>query len=100
LICQISAKAFRKYYRQSDTITGILKYNRKEAFRKLEKVNLSTELAVKSGKFQNKRKLEEIVPMEYHQYLKVFEEGEKHSYHFTDQGWTSGLNSKKAKDFW
>jgi len=40
-------------------------------------VNISTELAIKSGKYQKQRKLEEMVPQEYHGYLDVFEEGEK-----------------------
>ena len=44
---------------------------------RLEKINLSTELAVKSGKFQTKKKLEEMIPQEYHQLLDVFEEEEK-----------------------
>jgi len=29
-ICQISPKAFRKFYRRPDTTTGILKYNKRE----------------------------------------------------------------------
>jgi len=40
-------------------------------------VNIRTELAIKSGKYQKKRKLEGIVPLEYHRYLDVFEEEEK-----------------------
>jgi len=34
-------------------------------------------LAIKSGKYQKQRKLEAMVPQEYHGYLDVFEEGEK-----------------------
>jgi len=29
-ICEISARAFGKFYRRPDTTTGILKYNKKE----------------------------------------------------------------------
>jgi len=76
-ICEISAKAFRKFYRKPDTTTGILKYHKKEGCISLESVNLSTELAIKSGKYQNQRKLAEMVPQEYHKYLDVFEKGEK-----------------------
>jgi len=76
-ICEISARAFGKFYRQPDTTTGILRYNKKEGRISLESVNISTELAIKSGKYQKKRKLEEMVPQEYHGYLDVFEEEEK-----------------------
>jgi len=76
-ICEISARAFGKFYQRPDTITGILKYNKKEGRISLESVNISTELAIKSGKYQKQRKLEEMVPQEYHGYLDVFEEEEK-----------------------
>jgi len=76
-ICEISARAFGKLYRRPDTTTGILKYSKKEGRISLESVNISTELAIKSGKYQKQRKLEEMVPQEYHEYLDVFEEGEK-----------------------
>ena len=76
-ICEISARAFGKFYRRPDTTTGILKYSKTEGRISLESVNLSTELAIKRGKYQKQRKLEEMVPQEYHQYLDVFEEGEK-----------------------
>jgi len=76
-ICEISARAFGKFYRQPDTTMGILKYNKKEGRISLESVNISTELAIKSRKYQKQRKLEEMVPREYHGYLDVFEEGEK-----------------------
>jgi len=75
-ICEISARAFGKFSRQPDTTTGILKYNKKEGRISLESVNISIELAIKSGKYQKKRKLEEMVPQEYHGYLDVFEEEE------------------------
>jgi len=76
-ICEISAKAFGKFYRRPDTTTGILKSNKKEGRISLESVNISTEPAIKSGKYQKQWKLEEMVPQEYHGYLDVFEEGEK-----------------------
>jgi len=76
-ICEISARAFGKFYRRPDTTTGILKYSKKEGRISLESVNISTELAIKSGKYQKQRKLEELVPQEYHGYLDVFEEEEK-----------------------
>jgi len=76
-ICEISARAFGKFYQRPDTTTGILKYNKKEGRISQESVNISTELAIKSGKYQKKRKLEEIVPLEYHGYLDVFGEEEK-----------------------
>jgi len=76
-ISVISARAFGKFYRRPDTSTGILKYNKKEGRISLESVNISTKLAIKSGKYQNERQLEEIVPQEYHGYLDVFEEEEK-----------------------
>ena len=56
---------------------GILRYNKINKTLRLEKINLSTELAVKSGKFQTKKKLEEMIPLEYHHVLDVFEENEK-----------------------
>jgi len=77
LICEISARAFGKFYRRPHTTTGILKYNKKEGRISLESVNISTELAIKSGKYQKERKLEEMVAQEYHGYLDVFEEEEK-----------------------
>jgi len=70
-ICEISARAFGKFYRRPDTTTAILKYSKKEGRISLESVNISTELAIKSGKYQKKRKLEEMVPQEYHEYLNV-----------------------------
>jgi len=75
-ICEISARLFGRFYRRPDTNTGILKYNKKERI-SLESVNIRTELAIKSGKYQKERKLEEIVPQEYHAYLDVFEKEEK-----------------------
>ena len=65
-ICEISARAFGKFYRRPDTTTGIRKYNKKEGRISLESVNISTELAIKSGKYEEKRNLEEMVPLEYH----------------------------------
>ena len=53
-ICEISAKAFGEYYRRKDTTTGILRYNKNDKTLPMEKINLSTDLAVKSGKFQTK----------------------------------------------
>jgi len=76
-ICEISARAFGKFHRQPDTTMGMLKYNKKEGRISLESVNISTELAIKSGKYQKKRKLEEMVPQEYHGYLDIFEEEAK-----------------------
>ena len=76
-ICEISAQAFGRFYRRADTTTGILKDNKKEGRISLESVNISTELAIKSGRYKKQRKLEEIVPHEYHGYLDVFEEEEK-----------------------
>jgi len=63
-ICEISPRAFGKFYRIPDTTTGILKYSKKEARISRESVNISTELAIKSGKYQKQRKLEEMVPQE------------------------------------
>jgi len=76
-ICEISARACGKFYRRPETTTGILKYSKKEGRISLESVNISTELAIKSGKYQKQRKLEEMVLQEYHEYLDVFAEGEK-----------------------
>jgi len=50
-ICEISARAFGKFYPQPDTTTGILKYNKKEGQISLESVNISTELPIKSSKY-------------------------------------------------
>jgi len=50
-ICEISTRAFGKFYRRPDTTTGILKYNKKEGRISLESVNITTELAIKSGKY-------------------------------------------------
>jgi len=76
-ICEISAQAFGKFYQRPDTTTGILKYNKKEGRISLESVNISTELAIKRGKYQKERQLDEMVPQEYHGYLDIFEEEEK-----------------------
>jgi len=65
-ICEISARAFGRFYRRPDTTTGILKYSKKERCISLESVNISTELAINSGRYQKQRKLEEMVPQEYH----------------------------------
>jgi len=73
-ICEISAQACGKFYRKSDRAIGILKYNKKEGPRSLASVKISTELAIKSGKYQKKRKLEEMVLQEYHGYLHICEE--------------------------
>jgi len=51
-ICEISARAFGKFYRRSDKTTGILKYSKKEGRISLESVTISTELAINSGKYQ------------------------------------------------
>jgi len=51
-ICEISARAFGKFYQRPDTTTGILKYSKKEGRISLESVNISTEVAIKSGKYQ------------------------------------------------
>jgi len=50
-IREIRARAFGKFYRRPDTTTGFLKYNKKEGRISLESVNISTELAIKSGKY-------------------------------------------------
>jgi len=76
-ICEVSARALGNFYPRPHTTMVILKYNKKEGRISLELVNISTELAIKSGKYQKQRKLEEIVPQEYHGYLDVFEEEEK-----------------------
>jgi len=76
-ICEISAQAFGPFYQRSDTTIGILKYNKKEGRISLASVNISTELAIKSGKYQKQRKLADIVPQEYHGYLDTFEEEQK-----------------------
>jgi len=51
-ICEISARAFGKFHQRPDTITGILKYNKKEGRISLESVNISTERDIKSRKYQ------------------------------------------------
>ena len=61
-ICESSATAFGKFYRRKDTTTGILRYNKTDKTLRLEKINLSTDLAVKSGKFQTTRKLKQMIP--------------------------------------
>jgi len=63
-ISEISALAFGKFYRRPDTTTEILKYNKKEGPISLESLNITTELAIKSGKYQKKRKLGEMVLQE------------------------------------
>jgi len=76
-IREISARAFGRFYRRPDTTTGILKYSKREGRISVESVNISTELAIKSGKYRKQLKLEEMVPQEYHEYMDIFEEGEK-----------------------
>jgi len=76
-IWEISGRAFGKFCRRPDTTKGILKYNKQEGRISLESVNISTALAIKSGKYPKQRKLEEVVPQEYHGYPDVSEEEEK-----------------------
>jgi len=46
-ICEISARAFGRFYRRPDTTTGILKYNKHEGRISLESVNISTDISKK-----------------------------------------------------
>ena len=50
-ICEISMTPFGKFYRRKVMTMGILRYNKTNKTLRLEKINLSTDLAVKSGKF-------------------------------------------------
>jgi len=76
-IYEISSQSFGKFYRQRNTTRGILKYQKKEEPISLQSVNISTALAIKTGKYQKKIKLEEMLSQEYHEYLDLFEEEEK-----------------------
>jgi len=71
-IYQMRGQEFGKVYRKCDMIKGILIYNKKDQSIRLERINASSEQAVKSRKFQQKRELEEIVPQAHHKYLNAF----------------------------
>ena len=81
-ISEITWKEFRQPYRNGET-TGVLKFSQKEKQIYLRKINISTELAIRS-KEERKIKtkngedcLESLVPKEYHDLLQAFEKGEK-----------------------
>ena len=73
-ISEITKKEFRQAYRKGE-ITGVLKFSQKEKQIYLQKINISTELAIRNKEEQrNKIKAEEdslerLVPEEYHDLL-------------------------------
>ena len=75
-INEISAQAFRWFYRGGETV-GILRWDEVDNKIQLEAINISTELAIKNKKNNENLGTKEIVPREYHHMLDVFEKGEK-----------------------
>jgi hypothetical protein len=75
-ICEISARAFGSYYRKGET-TGILRWDPVEKQLKINSIHVSTEIAIRNKKEEDKRELHEVVPKEYHHLLDVFEKEEK-----------------------
>jgi len=75
-INEISARAFRHFYRREET-TGILRWDEVDNEIQLEAINISTELAIKNKKNNKDQDVRETVPQEYHHLLDVFEKGEK-----------------------
>ena len=74
-INKISARAFGKFYQRGKKI-GILRCDEVDNKIQLEAVNISTELAIKNKKSEDKD-TKDIVPQDYHHLLEVFETGEK-----------------------
>ena len=79
---EITQKEFRRAYRNRET-TGIVKFSQKEKQIYLQKINISTELAIRNKEEQRTKAkkeedfLESLVPREYHDLLQAFEKGEK-----------------------
>ena len=71
----ISAKAFGQFYRRGKEI-GMLRWDEVDNEIHLEAIKISTELAIKNKKGED-RDTKDIVPREYDHLLKVFEKGEK-----------------------
>ena len=74
-INEISALAFGQFYRRGEEI-GILRWDEVDNEIQLEAINISTELAIKNKKSEDKD-TKDIVLREYHHLLNVFEKGEK-----------------------
>ena len=74
-INEISAQAFGQFYRRGEEI-GILRWDKVDNEVQLEAINISTELAIKNRKSEDKD-TKDIVPREYHHLLNVFEKGQK-----------------------
>jgi len=75
-INEISARAFRQFYRRGET-TSILRWDEIEDKIQLKAINISTKLAIKNKKNNKDQDVRETVPQEYHHLLDVFEKGEK-----------------------
>jgi hypothetical protein len=75
-ICEISARAFGSYYRKGET-TGILRWDPVKDKLEINAIHVSTEIAIRNKKEEDKRELHEVVPKEYHHLLDVFEKEEK-----------------------
>jgi len=74
-INEISAKAFRQFYRRGET-TSILRWDEIEDEIQLEAINISAELAIKNQKNNEDQDVRETGSQEYHHLLDVFEKGE------------------------
>ena len=83
-ISAITQKEFRQAYRNGEA-TGIVKFSQKEKQIYLQKINISTELAIRNKEELGTRtktgedSLENLVPGEYHDLLQAFEKGDKTS---------------------
>ena len=81
---EIRQKEFRKAYKNGET-TGVLKFSQNEKQIYLQRINISTELAIRDKEEQRtntritENSLESLVPKEYHELLPAFEKGEKTS---------------------
>jgi len=75
-IKEISAKAFRPFYRPGET-TSILRWDKVDNQILWETIKISSELAIKNKKNNEDQDVRNTVAQEYHYLLDVFEEGEK-----------------------
>jgi len=75
-INEISARAFRQFYRRGET-TGIIRWDEAHNEIPLEAINISPELAIKNKRNNDNQDVRDTVPREYHHLLDVFEKGEK-----------------------
>ena len=101
-ISEITHWEFRKAYKNGET-TGVVKFWQKEKQIYLQRINISTELAIQDKKEQGAKtritdnSLEYLVPQEYHDLLQAFEKGEKTSLPPHRPGIDQEINMEEGK---